>query len=267
MGKFRGGYRSSGQKYRSAAYAARGRNFAANRPSTTSRAGYRRYNLRSALNARTGGLLGIEKKFVDCAVGAVITAPTAATGGEFPPGSGITGCYTAPAQGDGPSNRDGNKIVVCEINCIGTIVVPAQINQTTADDSCVVYMALVQDTQTNGAQLNSEDVFSNPSGNAFNAANPLRNMSYTSRFKLLAIKKKQLRIPTLTYDGTNIEQTGFHSPIQLKWKGKIPVTFTTASTTADIANVTDNSVQLVGFCSNASMIPAFYGNVRTRFYG
>lgn len=220
-----------------------------------------------ALNQRTGGLLGIEKKFIDCAVSQAFSAPTGATGGEFPPGTGITGCYSAPAQGDGPTNRDGNKVVICEVNVTGIVQVAAQADQTAADNSCLVMLALVQDTQTNGAQLNSEDVFSNPGGNALTAANPFRNMSFTSRFRILKMKQFALRIPTLTFDGTNIEQTGFHTKIGMKWKGQIPVTFTTASTTADIANVTDNSIQLVGFCSNTSLAPTLVANVRTRFYG
>lgn len=77
----------------------------------------------------------------------------------------------------------------------------------------------------------------------------------------------QLRIPTLTYDGTNIEQTGFHTPFKLSWKGLMPVTFVTGSTTADIANVTNNSLQIVAYCSNTSMVPNILYNARVRFVG
>lgn len=257
---FRGANIRSGPQFRS--------RVAYNAWRTAGRArGRRRLRNAAALNQRTGGLLGIEKKFVDCAVSAAFTAPTGSTGGEMPPGTVITGCYTAPAQGDGPTNRDGNKIMVCELNLHGVIQVASQADQTAADTSCEILLAFVQDTQTNGAQLNSEDVFTNPGGNALTAASPFRNMSYTSRFKILKMKQFNLRIPTLTFDGTNIEQTGFHSKINLKWKGKVPVTFTTASTTADIANVTDNSVQLVGFCSSTTLAPTLVANVRCRFYG
>jgi len=183
------------------------------------------------------------------------------------PTSVVTGCLTAPAQGDGPTNRDGNRIVVCEVNLKGVISVSEQANQTAADIVCYVYVALVMDTQTNGVQLNSEDVFTNPAAQAATAANVFRNMSYTSRFKLLKFKQIRLPIPTLTYDGTNIEQTGFNVPVNLKWKGKMPVTFLTASTAADIANVTDNSVQVVAFCNNTNLAPFLLYNARVRFYG
>lgn len=235
--------------------------------SSTSR-GRVRSRTYAALNARTGGLLGIEKKFLDIPMTPrALVAPTDAAGAELPPTSVVTGCYSAPAQGDGPTNRDGNRIVVVECSAKGTINVNAQVDQTAADTVCYVYLAMVQDMQTNGVQLNSEDVFTNPAASAVTAANPFRNMSYTRRFKLLAYKVCKLPIPTLTYDGTNIEQTGFNYPVNLKWKGKMPVTFTTASTTADIANVTDNSIQIVGFCNNTSLAPVVLWNVRTRFYG
>lgn len=220
------------------------------------------------MNERTGGLLGIEKKFLDTAkTQTALTAPTDATGGEYPPTSGCTGCLSAPAQGDGPTNREGNKIVIDSIYLQGQINCAVQANQTGADLSPVVMVALILDTQTNGAQLNSEDVYTNFSAASLQATQLMRNMSYTSRFKVLKVWKKQLRIPTLTFDGTNIEQSGFTTPFVLKWKGKLPVTFTTGSTTADIANVTNNSIQVVAFTSSTDLTPGLNYNCRMRFYG
>lgn len=222
-------------------------------------------------NMRTGGLLGIERKFLDVPFGATaLTAPTNSAGGEIPPSGVVTGCYTAPALGDGPTNRDGNKIVVTSLTCKGVVTVAAQATQATADISGDVFICLVKDKQTNGAQLNSEDVFTNPIAVAPSATNVFRNMSYMSRFQILAVKKKALRIPSLANDTGatgGIIQSGFHTPFTLKWRGKMPVTFTTGSTTADIANVTDNSIQMVAFCSNADLAPNIQGNVRTRFVG
>lgn len=254
-----GSQRSWGQK---------GRRSIAKAGTLASRFGRRRYNNRAALNRQTGGLLGIEKKFFDVTSStAAIGAPTGATSGVIPATGGCTGCMTAPAQGDSSSNRDGNKIVICEINCLYAITVAAQADQTATDTSCIVFVALVQDMQTNGATMTSENVFTNPSAAAVLAADPFRNMSFTSRYKILKMKRFNLRIPTLTYDGTNIEQTGFHTTGKLKWRGSMPVTFTTASTTADVANVTDNSVNLIAFCSNTSLAPILNYNCRTRFYG
>lgn len=213
-------------------------------------------------------MLGIELKFLDTTkTQTALTAPTDCSGGEYPPSSGCTGCLNAPAQGDGPTNREGNKIVCKSIFLQGQINCAAQANQTATDVSPVVYVALVLDTQCNGAQLNSEDVFTNTSGASLQATQLNRNMSYTSRFKVLKTWKKQLRIPTISYDGTNMEQMGFTTPFTLKWKGDIPVTFTTGSTTADIANVTNNAIQVIAFTSSTDLTPGINYNCRMRFYG
>lgn len=222
-------------------------------------------------NARTGGLLGIEHKFLDIPrTPTALAAPTDASGGEINPSSIVTGCLSAPAQGDGPTNREGNKIVIDSVLIQGDISVAAQADQTAADVSPVVFIALVQDMQTNGATLNSEDVFTNPAANAVLATSPFRNMSYTARFKVLKMWKKQLRIPDQVWDGTNIEQSGFRTPFKLSWKAKgrpIPVTFTTASTTADVANVTNNSIHCIAYCNDTSLAPTIGFNCRIRFYG
>lgn len=220
------------------------------------------------LNQRTGGLLGIEKKFLDTGkTQTALTAPTDCSGGEYPPSTGCTGCVSAPAQGDGPTNREGNKIVVVSCYLQGQITCAVQADQTAADLAPTVFVALVMDTQTNGQQLNSEDVYVNTAAAALQACQINRNMSYTSRFKVLKKWKKQLVMPTMSFDGTNIEQSGFTTPFTLSWKGKMPVTFTTGSTTADIANVSNNSIQVIAWCNNTTLTPGINYNCRIRFYG
>lgn len=221
-----------------------------------------------ALNQRTGGLLGIEKKFLDIQrSGLALTAPTGAEGGEINPSAGCTGCLSAPAQGDGPTNRDGNKIVVCEIGLTGAISIGAQAAQTSADTLCEVFVCLVQDMQTNGVTLNSEDVWTNPTANAILAANLFRNMSFTSRFKVLKMKVLKFQMPAIAGISASLEQAGMIKTFKMKWKGSIPVTFTTASTTADVANVTDNSIHCIAYANNLSLQPFILYNARTRFYG
>lgn len=219
-------------------------------------------------NMRTGGLLGIETKYLDTAcIGFALPSPTACAGGEANPTVGCTGCLSAPAQGDSASQREGSKIVIRSCLIQGIVQVAAQADQTATDVVSHVYLALVQDMQTNGATLNSEDVFSNAGAQAVLASSPNRNMSYTQRFKVLKTKKIALRIPSITWDGTNLEQSGFHTPFKLSWKGVMPVSFTVGGTTADVANVTNNSLHLIAFCSNTGLAPNLNFNARVRFVG
>lgn len=236
---------------------------------TASRFGRRRYNARAfALNPATQGLLGIEKKFIDVPrTGFTLLAPTDATGGIVVPTSVITGCLTAPAQGDGPTNRDGNKIVVCEVGVSGVIAIASQAAATAADTLCEIFVCLVQDTQTNGAAFTSEQVWQNPCASSVTATNLFRNMSFVSRFKVLKMKTIRLTMPTMAGISASLEQAGQNKTFKMKWKGKMPVTFTTASTTADVANVTDNSINVVAFTNNTSLAPFLLFNCRTRFYG
>ena len=115
-------------------------------------------------NARTAGFLGLEKKFFDTAVAMVaLTAPTDAAGGEIDPTAlpGAVACLNAMAQGDGEQNRDGKKVVLKSVQVKGFVQKLGGELAAGPDSGTKVFVALVLDTQTNGAQLNSEDVFKN----------------------------------------------------------------------------------------------------------
>jgi len=147
-------------------------------------------------NIRTGGVLGIETKFFDASVtGTAIVSGTDASGAECDPATIL--CLNAPAQGDGPSSRDGQKISMKSIFVTGVLSSATQTSVSSLDALPIYYIALVLDTQTNGGTatgLNSEEVFVNNAAAGVLAANPLRNMSNTQRFKVL--KQLVLRNPT-----------------------------------------------------------------------
>lgn len=220
-------------------------------------------NRRAALNQRTGGYLGIEKKFLDTAFSGALTAPTDATGGETDPSTFLS--LTSIAQGDGESNRDGRKCMVQSVYVTGIILQAALVNQTTPKTStnCCVY--LVQDTQTCGAQLDSEKVFVNPGGISNTASNLLHNLQYSSRFKVLDKAMIDMSQMQTSWDGTNLEQNGNQYPFTLSWSGAMPVTF--SNTTGVIANVVDNSIHVIAFCGNTGTVPTLQYNARCRFTG
>lgn len=231
----------------------------------------RRFSRNPALrNLRTGGLLGIETKYLDIPIlNVALTAPNNAVGGEMQPTSIVTGCLSAPAQGDGAQNRDGKKIVVKSILIQGTISCVLQGGQAAADTVPECYLALVQDSQTNGVTINSEDVFANVVASSTAATAPFRNMSNVSRFKVLKTWRRRLLMPTITGSATtgDIAESGQHTNVTMSWKGLMPVNFAASSITADVANVVDNSIHLIGYCSNVSLVPTFSGSARIRFVG
>lgn len=219
---------------------------------------------RAAANARVGGYLGIENKFYDTFIGSTIIASTTdASGGQIDPTT--VNCLSAPAQGSSESQRDGKNIRILSVHVTGKIDTAPQTGQTNLDQGSTVYVALVLDKQTNGAQANSSLVFSNPSGQLYLAGCPLRNLEYSKRFKVLA--SWQMNTPQImaTYDGTNIVQGGSNSTFRFDKKLNLPVTFNDA--TAGIANVVDNSLHMIAYCSNTAAQPLITYNARIRFVG
>jgi len=218
-------------------------------------------------NVRTGGLLGVEVKFHDSAlVGQGLTAPADCSGGEADPA--VILCLNGVPQGDTAITRDGQKIAMKSIEIEGIIACPAQTNQTAAEYAPHIFIALVLDTQTNAAQLNSEDVFSNSGANAILATFPLRNFNYTERFKVLKRWCFKMPVPAITYDGTNIEQSGVQAKFKCFKNLKGLVTkFTNTATTGVIGTVMDNSLHLIAYCNDTGMAPSISYNSRLRFVG
>ncbi len=216
-------------------------------------------------NPRIGGFLGIELKFYDSSLAAsAITAPADATGGEHDPSATVL--FNTVVQGDGESQRDGRQIVMKSLGIRGHIGVAAQTNQTATDVSPTIFIAVVLDTQTNGATISSENVYTNKAESGSHAASPFRNLQFTKRFRILKSKLLTLKQPTLVWDGTNVEQGGFNTPFTMFVDlGNMAVNY--SGTTETVANITDNSLHLIAYTSSTAVAPTMNYNARLRFVG
>lgn len=235
------------------------------------RRGFRSIALR---NIRTGGLLGVETKFLDIPITATaIVSNATCASGEIQPTSIVTGCLSAPAQGDGAQNREGKKIVIKSLLLQGTVTLTAQDALATlnTEQFPTIFLAVVQDKQTNGVTVNSEDVFTNISAAAASCVTPFRNMSNTSRFNVLATKTIPARafftVASNNASATTISTAAVVVPFKLSSTMRMPVNFAISSTTADVANVIDNSLHLIAFTSSAAMAPVITAGCRIRFVG
>lgn len=219
-------------------------------------------------NFRLGGLLGIELKYLDVYASAIaIPSPTDCSGGEIQPEGGCAGCLTAPAQGDGAQNRDGRAIQMKSIFVSGTVQGVAATDQVDSLVAPNVFVALVLDTQANGATVVSEQVFTNPNDTAATNAWPIRNIEYSSRYRVLAHKTLNLGPITQMTDGANTSsQRCQQRAFTLAWKGEMPIRFT-SGTTADVANVENNAVHVIAFSTSTNFTPQMSFNSRMRFVG
>lgn len=215
--------------------------------------------------SRYAGNLGVEKKYYDTSAAVNIVAPTDCTGGEADPTT--VNCISAPAVGDNATARDGRKIVAKYLQIKGSVRFSTLTNQTLSVDSNRIMVAVVLDTQTNGAQLNSEDVFTNPRAATTSAADVLRNLNYAERFKILKQETFILEDPNFSWDGTNLEINGvskqFDWYIPLK---NLKIAFN-ATEAAGVASVLDNSIHIVAFATSTSPQCAITYNSRMRFIG
>lgn len=213
----------------------------------------RRYNYPS---------LKAEPKFYDTyLVGTVMPSNTTMATLSMNPSAAAL--ISTPVVGDSEQNRDGKKIIITQVEVKGVVHQPSQVNQTAPDYGQFAWVALVLDTQTNGTACSSADVFKN-NGVGVEVCQPFRNLLFGGRFRILKMKKFTFNNAVLTYDGTNLEQQGITRPFKMYKKLRLPVNFN-AGTTADVANVIDNSLHIMAW---SSLGTAYLGyNARIRFIG
>lgn len=222
-------------------------------------------------NVRIGGFLGLERKFLDCAWnGVALPASTDGSGGELAPSSGCTAAISVPAQGDGESNRDGRKYTIKSAYVSGVIGTSALSDQDDPVDIGGYYIAMVLDTQTNGAAAgpNSEDVYINPSTLAGGMLpQPLRNLQNSKRFKILDSTYIPPGGAYATTDGASTASISnqIRPSFTLSWRGSLDCD--SVGTTAAAASASDNAIFLMGFANQTSLIPTVIAKSRVRFYG
>ena len=188
------------------------------------------------LNTRTGGFLGIEKKFVDYSVvGSTVAMNSGWASCEYDPATVNQLCGVA--QGDGESQRDGKNYIIKDLMISGTFEWYPEANQTAGEIQPQVFWAIVLDTQTNATQLNSEDVYNNPGADGSTNCHPLRDLQYSSRFKVLKKGFGLLPVPSISFDGTNIEANGTTYRFKAYLKN-LNIKVETKGTTANVTEFT-----------------------------
>lgn len=215
-------------------------------------------------NVRTAGFLGIEIKFSDQKYSGNIVTSSDASGMEADPAT--TNCLNAVAQGDGESQRDGKNYMVKSLYINGHITALAKTNQTALLENYPIMLAVVQDTQTNAAQLNSEDVFATLAATGY-ADLLFRNLQYSKRFKVLWKQVYQMEPPPASYDGTNIEIAGI-KPINFTVAlPRLNMSVETKGTTGNVTDIINNSLHFIAVQGPSGYTPVLTYASRIRFVG
>jgi len=230
---------------------------------TTQAAAIGRLQRRRVLQPRIGGFTGIEKKFVDYNISNTALTTTWA-GGELDPTTPLA--ISAIAQGDGESQRDGRVATLHSVFIKGFFVTAVVESSIFPLSDVIVRLVLVQDKQTNGAQLNAEDVFDTIAATA--DVNSVKNLQNSARF--IVLKDKTFMIPRAranTNEGaSNLFATGqVLVPFKMGFNFRKPIRVNHTGTTAVVTSIADNSLHLIGTTTNGASLLTY--RTRVRFTG
>ncbi len=209
-------------------------------------------------NLRIGGFMGIENKFADFELAAT-TISQAWAGGELDDGTALA--VSAVAQGDGESNRDGRKMEILSVHIKGLLRLIQQEAVGNPTANAVIRLILVLDKQTNGAQLNAEDVVTVTTVDV----NAWRNLQNSQRFRIL--KDERFNLQTLvmtTFQVNDFSTCQQETPFEFHVVFKKPIVVNHTGTTAVVASIADNSIHLIGVSSNATSQITYVSRVRFR---
>ncbi len=165
----------------------------------------------------------------------------------------------APIQGTAINQRIGRQAKIHKIKIKGHLQVVRQASATIADNGTLCRILLVQDMQTNSAQMQGEDLMADPTTNTAAAAvDCFQDLKNFGRFKvwkdkLMTIQNPNMGISTTTT--TNVSQ-GLVKPFHfnLTFKEPIVVRFN-AGVAGTVADIVDNSFHIIASCDDITLIP------------
>jgi len=170
-----------------------------------------------------------------------------------------------PTVGAGLNQRVGRKIFVRKIKVHGQIQCSPQAAQAAADTACKIRLALVQDQQTNAAQMTGAQLY-NDAGVSSTTINTFQNPNNFGRFRVL--KDKMVVISNLNLTGSPTA----NDVIQASWKGQFKFTVNfkkpvevhfNATNGGTVADIVDNSFHILAGTDNSTYAPslAYYCRV------
>lgn len=204
-----------------------------------------------------------ERKYFDTEYSAAIPALAASwAGGEADPATFLS--LFQPARGTDYNQRIGRKVQLLSLKIRGHVTCTSQADQTAADPGSGCRVILVHDRQTNAAQLNAEDVISSGAGSQ--AINMFQNPAFFGRFRVMKDKRWILESPSMTYDGTNVEQSGLQYNFEWIWKFRKPMYIHFNGTDGGtIADTIDNTFHIIAGTNSASLVPVLAYKCRATF--
>lgn len=170
-----------------------------------------------------------------------------------------------PTVGAALNQRVGRKIRIHKIKVHGTIFVAQQAAQAAADACTKLRIVLVQDKQTNAAQMTGAQLF-NDATNGNTTLQSFQNPNNFGRFHVL--KDKMMSISNLNLTGSpttaDVIQASarYNFKFNVNFKTPVEVHFN-ATNGGTVADIVDNSFHLLAACDNNAYAPqlSYYSRV------
>lgn len=236
----------------------------------------RRYAKRRKIrrsNIRYGGLMGIEKKYVDRNFSATDVAEATSTGAQLD-STDADVCVNSVGQGNDVNQREGKVITMASLHVRGRLVinhndaaVPEEGTNSPTDEVFQIFVIL--DTQNNGTGHSSTannlaKVISAPADITIGY---FRDIEYVKRFKIIGYKMITFK-PIFEHNsatpGTWFPNNGLvkYFKMDINLKG-IKVNFLSTGTDDHQANITDNAINIYAFRGNQNPIGSGTSNLYT----
>ncbi|UYD39114.1 MAG: capsid protein [Wigfec virus K19_346] len=166
-------------------------------------------------------------------------------------------CLCCPLVGAALNQRIGRHIKVMKIKLTGTIQCAPQAAQNTADANSLIRLLLVQDLQTNSAQMTGAQLI-NDGASVTSTVCAYQNPNNFGRFRVL--KEKRFTLANLNYAGSptgnDVIQAGQMIKFKINHKFAKPVNCQfNATNGGTVADIVDNSFHVVCGASSVAMVP------------
>lgn len=215
----------------------------------------------------------VEHKYFDTSLtNSAVVIDANMTGLQKDPATLLT--LFCPQAGDDAESRDGRAAMVDEIHVKGEINFQGSEGGVYPSTGGAVFLALVQDTQTNAAQCASQDVYTNKTASVMASHLPLRNPNGWTRFNTLKTEMITKKNDAITQAGAN-DFSWNEQIYPFEWYVKFPkpimVRFNNVNG-GTVADIVDNSWHIIASlrgATGAGPTPsaAISYNCRVRYYG
>lgn len=177
-------------------------------------------------------------------------------------------CLFAPTVGSSLNQRVGRSVRVTKIKIHGDINSAPQAAQNQAEANTQIRIILVQDMQTNAAQMTSAALMNGSSASANVTLNSFQNPDNFGRFRVL--KEKWFKISNLNLAGSpttaDVIQGGMRIPFKMTCNFKYPVEVQFNNVNGGtVADLTTNSFHLLAACDSTAYAPTLFYYSRVMF--